>query len=351
MSSVLASFTDWVDFNKIVLMIIVSIRNIALLACITLAMLSVTAIPACTNTGSTPLSTRKVPYEAEWGIYTLNLANQEVKLIYSSPDEIQTSALRLNNTGDKLVFAQKVGDENNTGLEIFSIGTNGLNLQRLTRNSFWDLYPVWSPDGERVAFLSWREKDLDIYVMDADGANERKIFDSGFHDADIDWVNDIIVFTSEFAVWRINTDGTQPVRVTDPPGRGEWGKANLPKGDYDPRLSRDGNRIVFERLEDTTQPHGGYDLFLIGTDGTGETRLTDNTCSQGLASWSNSGEEIVYTIAAVGETGKYDMYTVLADGTGNQNITPEYFPPDFLCHSPIFFKDDSGIFFIGQWWQ
>ena len=296
----------------------------------------------CTTTLKT------VPHQAAWGIYELDLLTQDVKLVYSSPETIQSSALRLNNAGDSLLFAS--GDSN-VDMEIFSIHTDGTNLSRLTDNEFWDLYPVWSPDDTRVAFLSMRDKDLDLYLMDADGADARKLYDSGSHDADIDWAGDSIVFTSQFSIWRIGADGTQPVRVTIPPGAGEWGNANLPKGDYDPRLSHDGKRIVFERLEDVNQPNGGYNFFIINIDGTGETRLTDNSYSQGLANWAHSGDRLVYVVAAVNRVGKYDLYMMNSDGTENRNITPDYFSADFLCHSPVFSKDDSRIFFIGQWWK
>ena len=187
--------------------------------------------------------------------------------------------------------------------------------------------------------------------MDADGADTRRVYDSGFHDADIDWAGDSVVFTSQFAIWRIKADGTQPAKVTRPPGVGEWGKANLPRGDYDPRLSYDGRKVVFERLEDVNQPHGGYNLFVINVDGTEETRLTDNGYAQGLASWSHSGREIAYVVAAINGVGKYDIYMVNPDGTQNHNVTPDYFPADFRCHSPVFSKEDSKIFFIGQWWK
>jgi len=292
-----------------------------------------------------------VPYEGDWGIYELDLSTSSVKLLYSTSNEIYTSALRLNEAGDKLVFAQKVEGTSDSDLEIFSMGIDGSNLVRLTNNSFWDLYPVWSPDGSKIAFLSKRDHDLDIYVMGGDGSNAERFYDSGDNDADIDWAGDSIVFTSQFAIWRIREDGTNPTMITDPIGRGEWGKANLPKGDYDPRLSHDGRHIVFERLEDVNQPNGGYNFFTINIDGTGEIRLTDNSYSQGLASWSHSGEKLVYVVAAIDGVGKYDIYMMNSDGTENHNVTPDYFPPGFLCYSPIFSEDDTKIFFIGQWWK
>ena len=199
---------------------------------------------------------RTVPHEGDWGIYELSMTTLNTRLVCSSQSEIQTSALRLNGAGDRLVFAQKVGGTADTDSEIFSIGTDGTQLTRLTENGLWDLYPAWSPDGRQIAFLSKREHDLDLYAMDAGGGNAHRLYDSGYHDADVDWGGDRIVFTSQFAIWCMNSDGTGPRKVSSPPGRGEWGNANLPKGDYDPRLSRDGGRIVFERLEDTSVPTG-----------------------------------------------------------------------------------------------
>jgi len=316
-----------------------------------LILLSSMHMLGCAGSSSPQPVAKTVPQQAEWGIYELELSTQDVRLVYSTPYEIQSSALRLNKAGDKLIFAQKIEGSSDNNFEICSIDVDGSNLRRLTENSFWDLYPAWSPDGTKIAFLSKRDHDLDIYLMDKNGDNVQKLYDSGDNDADIDWAGNSLVFTSQFAIWRMKEDGTQPIRITNPPSRGEWGQANLPKGDYDPRLSYDGNRIVFERLEDTTLSNGGYNLFVVNLDGTGETRLTDNNYAQGLANWSHSGERIVYVVAAIGGVGKYDMYMINSDGNDNHNITPYYFPADFLCHSPVFSKGDARIFFIGQWWQ
>jgi len=89
----------------------------------------------------------------------------------------------------------------------------------------------------------------------------------------------------------------------------------------------------------------------VNYDGTVETRLTYTGYSQGLASWSRSGDKIVYIVAAMGTEGKYDIHVMNSDGTNSRNITPDYFPSNFLCHSPIFSPDDSKIFFLGEWWE
>lgn len=292
-----------------------------------------------------------VPYQGRWGIYMLDLTTQHVSLIYSSSNEIFTSALRLNSLGKTFLFAQKIEGDSRENYEICTIGVNGSNFQRLTNNAFWDIYPAWSSDDTHIAFLSLRQTDLDIYLMRADGSHLQKLYDSGSHDADIDWVGDEIVFTSNSRIWSIKSDGTFPFQLTNPPKAAEWGNTNLPFGDYDPRLSPDGTKVVFERLEDDASPHGNYNIYIINADGSGETRLTNTGYSQGLASWSHSGDKIVYTVSAVDTQGKYDLYMMNADGTNNHNITPDYFPDAFLCHAAIFSKDDSKIFFIGEWFS
>ena|GEM_PF-867312 len=294
---------------------------------------------------------RVVPHEGTYGIYVLNLGTEDVRLVYSTPRGIQTSSLRLDASGSRLLFAQKVDGDSNEHFELCTVGTDGSGFRRLTNNSYWDVYPAWSSDNTRIAFLSFRHSDLDIYVMNADGTGDTLLYDSGSHDGDVDWVGSSIVFTSGFRIWRMHDDGTSAAPVTDPENAGQWGNANLPIGDYDPKLSPDGTKVVFERLEDPSTTHGRYNLFIVDTSGAGETRLTSNGYAQGLPSWSHSGTRLVYVVAAIEEGGAYDIYTMNADGTDNRNVTPDYFPSGFLCHASAFAPGDSEVFFIGQWWE
>jgi TolB protein len=149
----------------------------------------------------------------------------------------------------------------------------------------------------------------------------------------------------------MNEDGTEPMQLTHSPKQGQWGNANHPFGDYDPRLSPDGQKIIFSRLENDSSPHGNYNFFTVNIDGSGETRLTNTGYTQCIASWSNSGDEIVFIVSAIDDQGKYDIYMMNSDGSNYRDITPDYFPNDFLCYPAIFSNDDSSIYFIGQWWE
>ncbi len=136
-----------------------------------------------------------------------------------------------------------------------------------------------------------------------------------------------------------------------PPRCGQWGQANFPFGDYDPQISYDGTKILFERLENGSCIHGNYNIYLMNSDGTGEIRLTNTSYSQGFPTWSHTDEQIVYLISAIDDNGVYDHYLMNADGTNNQCITPSYVPDAFLGHKPEFSMDDSTIYFVGQWWE
>lgn len=144
-----------------------------------LILLSSMHMLGCAGSSSPQPVAKTVPQQAEWGIYELELSTQDVRLVYSTPYEIQSSALRLNKAGDKLIFAQKIEGSSDNNFEICSIDVDGSNPRRLTENSFWDLYPAWSPDGTKIAFLSKRDHDLDIYLMDKNGDNVQKLYDSG----------------------------------------------------------------------------------------------------------------------------------------------------------------------------
>lgn len=284
-----------------------------------------------------------------WGIYQLDLETGQVHILYGAEEEI--SALSLDAAGDKLVFSQMTGGTGYEYSEIYTLSIKDRVLSRLTDNSYWDLYPVWSPDGSEIAFLSWEESSLDIYLMNDDGNNQRQLYDSGFHDADIVWVGDKIVFTSQSRIWIMDSDGKNPRPVTDPPRAGEWGQAKLPFGDYDPRLSPDGTEIIFSRMIGVESTHGNYDIYRVNLDGSDLLNLTKTGYSQGLTSWSPAGNEILFIVAAVEGRGVYDLYTLNSDGSEIKLQIPESTPPEFLIRCARYANDSSTVYLVGQWWE
>jgi Tol biopolymer transport system component len=76
--------------------------------------------------------------------------------------------------GERIVFvSNRDGDE-----EIFVMRADGGDQQQLTFNDAMDWLPSWSPDGQQIVFLSFRDGNTELYVMDADGHNERRLTSS-----------------------------------------------------------------------------------------------------------------------------------------------------------------------------
>jgi Tol biopolymer transport system component len=52
--------------------------------------------------------------------------------------------------------------------EIYVMDADGSNQSNLTNNDGYDDFPNWSPDGTKIAFASARDGNVEIYVMDVE---------------------------------------------------------------------------------------------------------------------------------------------------------------------------------------
>jgi len=57
----------------------------------------------------------------------------------------------------------------------------------LTNNPGSDRYPSWSPDGKKIVFNSHRDGNMEVYVMNADGSNQRNLTNNPGGDRNPSW--------------------------------------------------------------------------------------------------------------------------------------------------------------------
>ena len=78
--------------------------------------------------------------------------------------------------GQFVAFVSDRDDDDDDDDEIFILSRDG-TLQQLTHNTTHDADPAWSPDATHLAFTSERDGTLAVWVMDTDGANPRRVID------------------------------------------------------------------------------------------------------------------------------------------------------------------------------
>jgi Tol biopolymer transport system component len=212
----------------------------------------------------------------------------------------------VNTDKRKLAF-----DSNRDGNdELYVMDEDGANVRRLTNDLAADRHPTWSPDGTRLAFVSDRGGRNAVYLMNADGSNVTRLSNSPGDASDPVWSPDgtRLAFTA-FAtglsseVFVANADGTgTPVNVS-----------NNVHEDFAPAWSPDGQRLAFtSRRENNT-----FSIYVAGADGTG-LKLVVGEYSREPA-WSPDGTRIVY---AGGVEYGHGVYVVGADGTNKKLLTP-----------------------------
>jgi Tol biopolymer transport system component len=81
----------------------------------------------------------------------------------------------------------------------------------------------------------------------------------------------------------------------------------VPADDFSPRWSPDGSRLAFVSDRD-----GNEEIYVMNSDGSGQTRLTDSPASDAGPSWSSDGKRITFVSERDGEARQYSMN---ADGT------------------------------------
>jgi len=186
-------------------------------------------------------------------------------------------------------------------------------------------HPSVSPDGTRLAFSGYTGDRADIYVINTDGTNLRKLTSSVADELQI-----IPGFSPDgrLIVYESNRGETEPdnshLRIVPVDGGDDW-QLTFPDGTYEdagPKFSPRGDVILF--ASDRNNRRGHHDLYTINVDGTNLKRLTRGANNAYSRSWSPDGRRIVFN-SQVGLNGPNPGYGELriidADGRHLRTLT------------------------------
>ena len=137
---------------------------------------------------------------------------------------------------------------------------------------------VWSPDGNHIAFVSERDANREIYLMNADGSELRNVTQNASVDDGPVWSPDgeRLAFISNrsghfdiYALSQLTIHNLQLTRLTDGPGNDWW-----------PIWSPDGKQIAFISERD-----GNSEIYVMQNDGMRQRRLTHTDAEEKWVSW------------------------------------------------------------------
>ncbi len=208
--------------------------------------------------------------------------------------------------------------------DVYVTSPDGRGRTRLTSGPDLDEAMTFSPDGTRIAYRSiLADQSTAVVVIDADGGHRIVLADHLAEAGDPVWSPDSrrIAFSARLA-------GSDAFHVylsrTDQPGAIQLGPPDLFA--VGPSWSPDGRQIAFKRIYSygagAEQGTASDSLWLIGADGSNPHRLSDATGQNNAfwnTVWSPDGKRLAFM--AVGIDGKFDVFVINADGTGQQDIS------------------------------
>ena len=230
--------------------------------------------------------------------------------------------------------------------DIFIADVYAGHMTHLTKNKWLDFNPAISNDGSKLAFVSDRDGNREIYALDLiwmdgytqwEGRNLTNITQTAGHD----WTpkfsptNEKIVFTTYFPatdnydVFIMNADGSDKQNLT-----------NSPYYEKHPQFSPDGSFIIFQAWQ-----KGKMEIFFSNLLDGNIINLTRNTASHDIIPQGNAfspdEQEIVFTSERDGNRNIYIMNT---DGTNQIQLT-DHSAADY---EPVYSPDGLSIIFTSE---
>lgn len=286
------------------------------------------------NMDWSPDSTRFVHQEStktKKGVFLYSLETGEDKKLIDDVSAVDPS---FSYDGKQIAFVS-YRDQNT---EVYVMNADGSNIRRITNHPAFDNYPVFSPDGTAIAFQSNRENErTEIYLQNLNNDSPPRKISSFAAETGMgpkSWSDD----GTEMFLWTEKNGKAQISRVKVDPYPAtivlsEGGGLRMP------RLSPDGRLMLYQEH----QQDGSIAVRFVDL-GTKETR-TIYKSSPGTPpdyvlspAWSRDGGKVVFSDNAGGNS---DIFVIDADGSNLRKLTDDPLPD----RNPVFSAKDGEIIF------
>jgi hypothetical protein len=214
--------------------------------------------------------------------------------------------------------------------EIYSMNPDGSDVRNLTQNPADDRDPTWSADGTLIAFSTNRGAggNYEIFVMRWDGSDQHNLTNSPENDLDPYWDYNSdadIFFVREIGGPILPRHASGDIFVMRSDGSGQTNLTNSPADDRDPARGFHEGAGVFGVLFATDRGAAGdYEIFTMASNGSGQTNLTNNPANDRgpvLANpWQFSQQQIAFSTNR-GGSGNGEIFVMNADGTDQRQVT------------------------------
>ncbi len=208
-----------------------------------------------------------------YDVYTMRPDGSDLKNLTNSP-LIDDFHVHVSPDGSRIVFER--APTAGFAADIYVMNADGTGLRQITNHLANDRHPSWHPDGERVVFMSDRDGDMDLYVVNA-------------------------------------ADGSSPVQLT-----------NAPATEARPKYSPNGTKIAYTK-KTTAGNSGGFSIHVMDADGTNDRQITPDAMEAAGNDWSPDGSRIAfhdnYCIVRLVTCTSSNIWVVKPNGKGMKQLT------------------------------